>query len=237
MKKVWTLAIALFATSVAFAQSAEVSSSSSSVGPGEGDLYLTTLLNYNSGSTKGNVVDANDPTKTNYEKTATNYSFGITPKVGMMVTDQLGVHLSIGGTVNGSDAAPENDGGKSKTSMFNVGVGAKYFLGKGKIYFSPSLDLGVGFGGTKAETVDPNDAAKFVYENTGKVSQFAVGITPAVTYFINSNWSAEVQLNSALSYSSTVNKDKDGKNKVSSSNGFNFDLKKTAVVGITYWLK
>jgi len=239
MKKFWLSAITFFAVSAVVAQTADNVKEPVNepvleklTETTKGNLYVAAFFDFNTSSTKGNV--ANNTGGFDYETTATATHFGITPKVGMMITDQLGIHLIVGGAIGATDT-PVNAGGKTKTKLFKAGLGAKYFLGKGKVFFSPSLDLSFANGCTKTEIADPL-SGDFDYEVTGSLSRYRVGITPAVTYFINSKWSTEIALQNMFSYSSTVLKNKD-KSKASTTSSFDKPAISGLSVGITYWLK
>jgi hypothetical protein len=227
MKKIYTLAIALFATSMVFAQDGAKStpSSTSSEGPSAGNIYLSGLVNIASEGKK-------DGGGNKQEK---SFNFGLIPVAGYMINDKIGVHALIGYNSATGDTDVPNAGGKYGTSTFMFGVGGRYLMGKGKLYFSPSVNLIFGSSTNKRE-VGNAAGDGFDYEKSGTSSSVDIGVLPAVTYFFNNNWSGEFAVG-RLGYKSESTKDKDG-TKTGSVNNFDLKVDLTTVnIGISYWFK
>lgn len=224
MRKFYTLAIALFATSLSFGQEATPAASSSSEGgPAAGNIYLTGSLNFGSEGSKDE----------NKNKGNSSANYGITAQGGYMISDNLGVHLLLG-TRSTVQEDRDTDGSKTGTNTFITGLGAKYFMGKNKFYFSPSLNFQMGFSGNKSEVA--NGDGGFDYENTGKSTSIDIAIIPEFTYFFNSHWSGQFGVG-RLGYNSTTNKDEKG-NKTGTDSSFDLKANLSAInIGFTYWFR
>ena len=225
MKKIYILAIALFAGTGVFAQdAAKQASTTSSEGPAAGNIYLSGMVGFSSEGTKDK--DGNKTTK--------GSSFDILPVAGYMINEKLGLQALIGYNSSSVDMTPDNEGGKSGSNTFSFGVGAKYFMGKGKFFFSPSANFVYGSSTNKNENIDGNGA--WSYEKSGSANTVSIKVLPAVTYFFNSNWSGEFALGS-LGYASTTSKDADG-DKYASNGEFALKADLTEVkIGLSYWFK
>lgn len=156
MKKVILSAVAVFALTFANAQESE-----SSYGFGEGDIFVTGGIGFDSSKT--------GDSKTN--------GFNFSPKAGYFITENIavGIGLEIGST-------KVENGAEVKTNTF----GGEVF---GRYYFTPSSqfsvfgELAVGFGSNKTEVEGvPGDV-------TSKT--FGVNAGVGVSYFLNSNWALE----------------------------------------------
>ena len=135
---------------------------------------------------------------------------------------------------NARDNDPENDGGKSGSNTLTTGIGVKYFMGKSKFFFSPSLDFGMGFSTDKKENL--NSGGGYDYEKDGTSTSIMIGITPEFTYFFNSNWSGSLGFGN-IGYKSTTRKDENG-DKKGSNGAMEFKADLTAVnIGVSYWFK
>jgi len=226
MKKIYILAIALFAGTGVFAQdAAKPASTTNSEGPAAGNIYLSGMVNFSSEGSKDK--DGN--------KTSKGSNFGIMPVAGYMINDKLGLQALIGYNSATSDNDPDNEGGKKGTNTFSFGIGAKYFMGKGKLFFSPSANFVYGSSTNKEEILKITDQS-WSYEKTGSSSDITIAVLPAITYFFNSNWSGEFALGS-LGYTSKISKDANG-DKSGSNGEFALKADLTSVnIGVSYWFK
>jgi hypothetical protein len=225
MKKIYILAVALFASAVMIAQEAKELPAEIPDGPAIGSVYLSGLVNISSNVSKDDAGN----------KTYTSTNFGITPVGGYMLTDRIGVQGVLGYNSSVSDSDPGNDGGKSGTNTFNFGVGARYFMGAGKFYFSPSLNLVFGSSTNKSDDFDAA-SGNWDYEKSGSSFSTSIAVLPSVTYFFNNNWSGEFAVG-RFGYSSEVFNDVDG-DKTGSYNQFDFKVDLTNInIGVSYWFK
>lgn len=103
----------------------------------------------------------------------------------------------------------------------------KYWNAVNTLYFNPYFRFDfvstekISFG-AKAEAILGFSKNKDQDDVTGKNSTFGVAIIPVLNYKFNSNWSAGVSFGN-LSWSNTVNKDKDG-NKIDNDSDLGVDL-------------
>ena len=101
MKKLQLLVVALFATTLAFAQ------------PEKGNIFLNGSLNFDIGSPSADV---------------SNFNLGITPKVGYFVSDNIVVGLDLGFAMANSKDESGPDEVKTNGLSFGGGAFARYYM-------------------------------------------------------------------------------------------------------------
>ncbi|MFB9057565.1 outer membrane beta-barrel protein [Mariniflexile ostreae] len=155
----------------------------------EGDVIVEGSVNFNS------TNDKNSDVKTN--------KFGISPKVGFFISDDL----AIGASLNVSSGKIESSGvDTSKKSEFGVGVfGRYYFLDLGA-RFKTFTELGLGYNTSDDKIAD-------LKENT-----LGANLDLGINYFVKENIALTFSLDNLISFSSSKY-DVDGAKAVSS-----FDL-------------
>lgn len=180
MKKLQLLALALFATTLAFAQ------------PEKGDIFLGGSLNFNMGSSKGEVagVSADGPKTLN---------FGISPRVGYFLSDKIVVGLDLG--FNSASSNDDSSGTEIKTSssMYGGGVFARYYIVPAD-RFALFFEAGVGamLGGSKVETAG-------VSVDGPNSFNLNAGLTPGVAFYVSKRVALEANYG-FLGYTSTSTK-------------------------------
>lgn len=140
----------------------------------EGDVIVEGNVNFNS------TNDKNSDTKTN--------EFGISPKVGYFLSDDL----AIGGMLDFNSYKREVAGtDTNKTSGFGFGVfGRYYFLELGE-RFKTFTELGIGYNTDDDKIAD-------LKENT-----IGAGLTLGINYFVKENIALSFGLDNLLSFSSS----------------------------------
>lgn len=161
-----------------------------------GDIFISGSLNVSS-------------TKDGDLKTS---SFGIMPKVGFFVADDI----AIGGQVG---FMTSKDEAENKTNTFNVGAFGRWY-GTPASDFSFFAELGVNYRNSKF-TDDATDTDT-------KSSGFGIALSPGVSYFISSNFAMEASI-AALTYDS--NKPDEGDS--ATSFGLNANLTNVSI-GLVY---
>ena len=112
----------------------------------QGDMYISGSIGMNGSSSK---LTAGNTTV----KSPGGFQMSITPQFGIFVIENLEVHLGLGYQFSKtpSDIKTEES---TNTSMFTITPGINYYLPivDGKFYYTPGLDLSVGFGGSNYKT-------------------------------------------------------------------------------------
>jgi hypothetical protein len=168
MKKIILSALAVCAFGFAQAQDNK-DSGNGGKGFTNGDIFISGSLNVSS-------------TKNGDAKTS---SFGIMPKVGFFVTDDIAVGGMVG--FNSSKDADEN-----KTNTFNVGAFGRWYATPASD-FSFMVELGVSYENSKYT----DNATDTDYKSSG----FGVALSPGVSYFLSDHFAMEAQI-AALSFNS-----------------------------------
>ena len=160
MKKLQLLAVALFATTLAFAQ------------PEKGNIFLNGSLNFNTGSSSADVggTSTDGPS---------SFNLGITPKVGYFISDKIVVGLDLGFMMN--NTKDETTGVEVKTNALGFGGGAfaRYYIVPAD-RFAMFFEAGVNtmFGSSTVETAGAS---------VDGPSTFALnaGITPGMSIYVS----------------------------------------------------
>ncbi len=124
MKKLHLLVVALFASSLAFAQ------------PEKGNIFLNGSLNFDLGSSSADV---------------STFNLGVTPKVGYFVTDKIVVGLDLGIAMNNSNDKVSDI--KTSGLAFGGGAFARYYV-MPKDHFAMFFEgaVNTSFGSSSVET-------------------------------------------------------------------------------------
>jgi opacity protein-like surface antigen len=144
------------------------STSSSSEGFGQGDIFITGGLGISTTS----------------QGDATNSNFTFKPQAGYFVTDNIAVGLAIGY----SNTKEDNTVTITKTSEFNFGAfGRYYFTPADKFSFFGELALGyLSQNQENIPLIGPS--------TTNKGSGFQIGVSPGINYFLNSHFAIETSV-------------------------------------------
>jgi len=162
----------------------------------QGTMYLGGSLNLGFGSTKNKAgSNSTDGPKT--------FNFGINPKCGYFIADNLMIGLGLGynmQSVKTTDVI--NDEEKLTTTAFNVGPFIRYYMLPVKTMgFFVDGNVAMGFGKLKDEVTDGGTTTT----DEIKMSAFVVGITPGVVIFIGEKVSLEATFG-GLSFMSSTDK-------------------------------
>lgn len=118
----------------------------------KGDMYISGSIGINGGNTSTSNVKNGTST---VRKTPSELSFSIAPEFGIFVIDRLQVNISLGYSMvrsvpNGHST--ETDNFYDFSNMFVISPGVRYYLPVcDKLYYTPGLSLGVGFGNEKSQ--------------------------------------------------------------------------------------
>lgn len=102
-------------------------------------------------------------------KSPGGFQMSITPQFGYFVMDNLEVHLGLS---YGFTKSVMDDNTFVNTSIFSIIPGVNYYLGivEGKFYYTPGLDLAIGFGGVSGKSGT-------VKQKLGGVTDFAISLS------------------------------------------------------------
>lgn len=169
MKKLVLTVAAVFAFGFANAQEKK---EGSGAGFGKGDVFVSGIFTISSekqGEDKSN-------------------SFGIEPKVGFFVTDNIAIGGKLGYMSDKSESAGVDT---NDESTFTVGAFGRY-------YFTPSNDFSV-FANLG---LDYNSITDNLTDPEFKVNGFDIALSPGFNYFVSDNFALEASFG-RLGYSST----------------------------------
>lgn len=111
-----------------------------------GDMYISGSIGMSGNNTKSVINNTST-------KVPGGFQMNITPQFGIFVIENLEVHLGLGYQFSKtpSDIKTEES---TNTSMFTITPGINYYfpIVDGKFYYTPGLDLSVGFGGSNYKT-------------------------------------------------------------------------------------
>ncbi len=186
------------------------------------------------GNTGGSSDNISGGTTSTTENTKT-MSFNLIPRIGFMVTENIGAGLGIGysfyktTTPNGLGSGTQVFDQIEKDGAFIISPFVRYYKSvSDKFYLFGQFSLPIRMGShhelklnDKADGVEDND-------NIDKYSSFGFGLALGADYFISDNIALEAGFNLFnISYNSSTRTytDKDGKNgAVNHSSSFNFDF-------------
>lgn len=184
-------------------------------------LFVGGSLNFNvqSGSTESNGISVDDNTYTN---------FGIKPKVGFFINDDLAIGSSIGFSYR-STTVPQNGNNSevvNSSSIFEIAPFVRYYVMEtGSLSVFGEAELGLGFGGSKTKSGGTTVDGPSIFE-------IGVSLIPGVSYKITDNIDIEAYLGGiAFSNSSSNNDDTDVK---TSSTNFGINLSSNIGLGFVY---
>ena len=104
----------------------------------QGDMYISGSIGMNGSSSK---LTAGNTTV----KSPGGFQMSITPQFGYFIIDNLELHLGLGYSFT---KEPDDDKSSTNTSLFVINPGVNYYLPivENKFFYTPGLDLGIGFG-------------------------------------------------------------------------------------------
>lgn len=104
----------------------------------QGDMYISGSIGMNGSSSK---LTAGNTTV----KSPGGFQMSITPQFGYFIIDNLELHLGLGYSFT---KEPDDDKSSKNTSLFVINPGVNYYLPivENKFFYTPGLDLGIGFG-------------------------------------------------------------------------------------------
>lgn len=113
----------------------------------QGDMYISGNISM-SGSSSTDIA-GNTSTKS-----PEGFSLGLAPQFGYFVIDNLEVHLGLNYVFSKYPNTSLDPTGRENTSMFFIQPGVSYYLNvfDNKFFYTPGIDLGIGFGGTNYKT-------------------------------------------------------------------------------------
>lgn len=111
-----------------------------------GDMYISGSIGMSGSNTKAVINNIST-------KTPGGFQMSITPQFGIFVIENLEVHLGLGYQFSKtpSDVSINES---TNTGLFVIAPGINYYLPivDGKFYYTPGLDIGVGFGSSNYKT-------------------------------------------------------------------------------------
>lgn len=130
----------------------------------KGDMYVSGSMSISGGNSKSSVTAGNSTTDF-ISPNAMNFTF--IPEFGYFVMDRLDVHLGLGyslsreaNNVGRVNAGTDEDFLFDYTNLFQIAPGVRYYFTVcDRLYYTPGLDLALGFGNYKTQ-VDKNTTEK-----------------------------------------------------------------------------
>ena len=115
----------------------------------KGDMYISGSLALSGGSTSASASASVQGIKTTVKEPSA-FSFQIAPEFGIFVLDRLQVNISLGYSLTRSEPnkhSTDTENFYDFTNLFVISPGVKYYVPVcDKLYYTPGLSLGVGFG-------------------------------------------------------------------------------------------
>lgn len=111
-------------------------------GQEKGDMYLSGSVSFSGGSTTS--LSGNTSVKS-----PGVFGIGVSPQFGYFVADNWEIHLGVGYSFRKEPSF--GDDGSTNSSMWSLSPGVSYYAGivEGRLYYTPGLDVSLGFGGAK----------------------------------------------------------------------------------------
>lgn len=147
-------------------------------------------------------------------------TFSFRPSIGYFVVDNLAVGVNLGLT----SGKQEQGSSTYKTSEFQVGPFARYYVFTSNERFAFMAEAALLFGSDKQESGG--------FEQKGSSTTFY--LSPGFTYFLTDRWGLDLQLQGISFYSSDPNKDVDNDKESGVTIGADFF---NPVLGVRYFFK
>ena len=111
-------------------------------GQDKGSMYVSGSVSVSG----GNVTSLSGGTSV---KTPGVFELGVSPQFGYFVADNWEIHLGVGYSYLKEPSF--GDDGSTKASLWSLSPGVSYYacIVDGRLYYTPGLDVSVGFGGAK----------------------------------------------------------------------------------------
>jgi len=189
--------------------------------PAAGGLFVGGSFNF---STIGEKAEAAGTTT----EISTEMNFGIAPKVGFFISDNLAIGAGVGYSIWRWDDLPDNE--IVRASLFEITPFARYYLGGEKFGLFGEGIISLGFGGSSV--TDGN-----ITTEGNPVNYLTIGAIPGVYYFISENFALEAQFG-FLGLERTVETSGQGAAEIRSiESGFSFELNPSTIsFGLIYRL-
>lgn len=187
----------------------------------QGDMYISGSIGMAGNSTK---VTAENTTV----KSPGGFQMSITPQFGYFIIDNLELHLGLGYSFT---KEPDDDKSSTNTSLFVINPGVNYYLPivENKFFYTPGLDLGIGFG---AQNYIDDTSKEKLYGVTNfyvSLSLLSFEYRPVQNFGIS--FRAGDLTYSLMSYKQTL-----GNETVKTAvNNFNFGINLGASIGFRYY--
>ncbi len=118
----------------------------------KGDMYISGSLSLSGGSTSASA--SVQGTRTTVREPSA-FSFQIIPEYGIFVMDRLQVNIGVGYSLTRSEPnkhSTDSENYYDYTNLFVISPGVSYYVPVcDKLYYTPGLSLGVGFGNEKSQ--------------------------------------------------------------------------------------
>ena len=187
----------------------------------KGDMYISGSISMSGSSSKValNSTSVKEPG---------GFMMSIAPQFGYFIIDNLELHLGLGYSFT---KEPDDDKSSTNTSLFVINPGVNYYLPivENKFFYTPGLDLGIGFG---AQNYIDDTSKEKLYGVTNfyiSLSLLSFEYRPVQNFGIS--FRAGDLTYSLMQYKQTVG---DETMKVSNNN-FNFGLNLSTSLGFRYY--
>ena len=187
----------------------------------KGDMYISGSISMSGSSSKValNSTSVKEPG---------GFMMSIAPQFGYFIIDNLELHLGLGYSFQ---KEPDDDKSSTNTSLFVINPGVNYYLPivENKFFYTPGLDLGIGFG---AQNYIDDTSKEKLYGVTNfyvSLSLLSFEYRPVQNFGIS--FRAGDLTYSLMQYKQTVG---DETMKVSNNN-FNFGLNLSTSLGFRYY--
>ncbi len=198
----------------------------------QGSLFFGGSLGF--GTTSGSTDNISSGTTTSIDNAST-FRFQLIPQAGYMVTENIGVGLGIGYSLNKTTTPNGITGGTdpydqiSKSGAFVIAPFARYYKGvSDKFYLFGEFGLPIIMGSTSDLKLNDDGDGTVDNDDVNKYSSFGIDLSLGVDYFVTDNIALEAGINLfGMDYTSTKSTytDKDAKNgTISHDSSFNFDF-------------
>lgn len=145
--------------------------------PAAGGLFVGGSFNFSTGSEKGKSA-------TTTVELSSDLSFGIAPKVGFFMSDNMAVGASIGFSTYRNEVAAANR--VTNINDFEITPFARYYMGSGNFGLFGEGIISLGFGGSSTTIGN-------ITTEGPPTNSLRIGAIPGVYYFISENFALEAQ--------------------------------------------
>ena len=187
----------------------------------QGNMYISGSINM-SGSNTATITG-------NFsQKQPGGFQLGITPQFGIFIIDNLDVHLGLSYEFI---KQPATSGTYStNTSLFSIMPGVTYYLqiAGSNFYYTPGLDLAVGFGGV-------NSKSESTKTKVANVTAFSISLSLLAFEFQPVDKIGIIFQAGDLTYALDHLKDTGASGSVVNTNTFNFGINLSTTLGFKYY--